>query len=93
MSKTRADAEFRDGIRRLGLTTAEVLYFLPQHPHVLQTFLWQTEDYCPDFPRVKRFTRYWIEHIHAQLHTVRVAHSLLATHKELVVVDGILYLH
>ena len=41
------------------LTTAEVLYYMPDHPALLQRFLWQTLDLSPDYPRIHRFLDYW----------------------------------
>ncbi|HWA61706.1 MAG TPA: protein usg [Caulobacteraceae bacterium] len=61
--------------RQLGgerLTTAEVLYYMPDHPKLLQSFLWQTLDLAPGFPRVHRFLAYWRREIHAVIHSVNV---------------------
>lgn len=61
---------------RLGgwrLATAEVLYYLPDHPSVLQTFLWQTLDLAPEYPRIHRFLDYWRREIDAVIHSVRLA--------------------
>ncbi|ABA05371.1 conserved hypothetical protein [Nitrobacter winogradskyi Nb-255] len=33
-----------------GLTTAEIHYHLPDHPAVLQLYVWQDYDTAPDFP-------------------------------------------
>lgn len=33
-----------------GLATAEILYRMPDHPGLLQTYLWQEYDLCPRFP-------------------------------------------
>ena len=39
------------------LATAEVLYYLPDHPSLLQSFVWQTLDLAPSYPRIHRFLR------------------------------------
>jgi uncharacterized protein Usg len=54
------------------LTTAEVLYYLPDHPALLQRFLWQTLDIAPEFPRVHRFLDFWRREIDAVIHSVTV---------------------
>jgi uncharacterized protein Usg len=54
------------------LTTAEVLYYMPDHPALLQRFLWQTLDRSPDYPRIHRFLDYWNREIHAVIHSVQV---------------------
>ena len=55
------------------LTTAEILYHLPDHPSVLQTFVWQEYDIAPAFPELTRFVRFWESNIEGKLHSVKVA--------------------
>ena len=55
------------------LATAEVLYYMPDHPALLQRFLWQTLDLSPEYPRIHRFLDYWRREIHAVIHSVEVA--------------------
>lgn len=64
-----------DLMRQLGgerLTTAEVLYYMPDHPALLQRFLWQTLDFAPGFPRVHKFLGFWRREIEAVIHSVNV---------------------
>lgn len=65
--------EFERQLRGERLTTAEVLYYLPDHPALLQRFLWQTQDIAPDFPRVQRFLAFWRAEIEAVIHSVTVS--------------------
>lgn len=55
------------------LATAEVLYYMPDHPSLLQSFLWQTLDLAPEYPRIHRFLDYWRREIDAVIHSVRLA--------------------
>lgn len=55
------------------LATAEVLYYLPDHPSLLQSFLWQTLDLAPAYPRIHRFLDFWRREIDAVIHSVRLA--------------------
>jgi len=55
------------------LTTAEVLYYIPDHPSLLQTFMWQTLDEAPDFPRVQKFLEFWRREIDAVIHSVAIS--------------------
>ena len=55
------------------LTTAEILYHMPDHPAVLQTFIWQEFDIAPQFPVLTKFLRFWETSIDGKLHSVRVA--------------------
>jgi uncharacterized protein Usg len=59
------------------LTTAEILYHMPDHPGVLQTFLWQDYDIAPEYPVLTKFVRFWEENIDGRLHSVKVATSSL----------------
>ncbi len=70
------------------LTTAEILYRMPDHPAILQTFVWQEYDLAPRFPRLKVFLDFWSENLDGALHRVRVAHRRLITPQEFRFVDG-----
>ena len=59
------------------LTTAEILYHMPDHPTLLQTFLWQEYDIAPDFPMLRRFLSFWERNLEGRLHSVRVANLRL----------------
>jgi uncharacterized protein Usg len=56
------------------LTTAEILYHLPDHPHILQTYLWQELDIAPQFPVLHKFLIFWERELVGKLHSVTVAH-------------------
>jgi uncharacterized protein Usg len=55
------------------LTTAEVLFYMPDHPSLLQSFTWQTLDLAPRYPRVHQFLEFWRREIEAVIHSVRLA--------------------
>jgi len=65
--------DFEDQIRGGRLTTTEVLYYMPSHPSLLQSFLWQTIDLAPDYPRVHRFLEFWRREIDAVIHSVAIS--------------------
>ena len=75
------------------LTTAEILYRLPDHPGVLQAFVWQKLDRAPAFPELSRFLEFWRREIEGPLHSVRVASSALIRPAELRYADGQFTLH
>jgi uncharacterized protein Usg len=76
-----------------GLTTAEIHYRLPDHPALLQLYVWQDYDVAPGFPALRHFLQYWHDQIEGQLHSVRVAHRHLIAAAEWRAVDGILRIH
>ena len=55
------------------LTTAEVLYYMPDHPKLIQSFMWQTLDLAPRYPRIIKFLDFWKAEIEAVIHSVRIA--------------------
>ena len=65
------------------LTTAEILYHLPDHPTLLQTFLWQEYDLAPEFPELRRFLDFWTREIEGKLHSVRVGSKKLITAEDI----------
>ncbi|HZD25533.1 MAG TPA: Usg family protein [Alphaproteobacteria bacterium] len=65
-----------DGYR---LTTAEILYHMPDAPALLQSFIWQEYDIAPDYPRLRRFLDFWHEKLDGPLHSVRIGQVPLVT--------------
>jgi uncharacterized protein Usg len=55
------------------LATAEVLYYMPDHPALLQSFVWQTLDLAPRYPRIHKFLDFWRREIDAVIHSVQLA--------------------
>ena len=80
-------------LRDFRLTTAEILYHLPDHPLMLQTFLWQDYDRAPEFPKLQKFLYFWETKIEGKLHSVRVASEKLITAGELRATHGEFVLH
>ncbi len=60
-------------LRGYRLTTAHILYHMPDTPGLLQTFLWQKLDLVPDFPELLKFLSFWKREIEGPLHSVTVA--------------------
>lgn len=75
------------------LTTAEILYRMPDHPAVLQSFIWQKHDLAPAFPELSRFLDFWKREIEGALHSVRVASASLIKPAELRYSNGVFLLH
>lgn len=61
------------------LATAEILYHLPDHPSLLQTFIWQHYDIAPRFPKLRAFLDYWTDNIEGKLHSVCVGRAQIVT--------------
>ena len=61
------------------LTTAEILYRLPDHPSLLQSYVWQDYDIAPDFPVLRRFLAFWSKQLDGQLHSVHIGSLSIIT--------------
>jgi uncharacterized protein Usg len=75
------------------LTTAEILYHLPDHPNVLQTFIWQDLDIAPRYPVLHKFLDFWKREIEGNLHSVRVGSASLVKPATVGHVDALLQIH
>jgi uncharacterized protein Usg len=75
------------------LTTAKILYHMPDHPGLLQTFIWQDLDMAPGFPVLRRFLDFWTREIDGKLHSVTVASTALVRPAELRFAAGQFSLH
>jgi len=85
--------DFQRQVQGYGLTTAQILYRRPDHPWLLQTYVWQNYDLCPDFPELQGFLQFWQKSIEGALHSITVAHSRLIKPAELKAVGGVFRLH
>jgi len=84
--------DFQKQVKGYGLTTAH-LYRRPDHPWLLQTYVWQNYDLCPDFPELHDFLEFWQKSLEGVVHSVTVAHSRLIKPAEIKPVDGVFRLH
>ncbi|POF31688.1 usg protein [Roseibium marinum] len=89
--KTSSDFEKR--LLGYGLLTAEILYRIPDHPKLLQSFLWQTEDLAPKFPELNRFLKFWEREVEGSIYSVRIAHQNLITPMDFRFADGEIVVH
>ncbi len=85
--------EFLLQVHGYGLTTAEIHYRLPDHPALLQLYVWQDYDVAPSFPTLRKFLDYWRRELEGALHSVRIAHQGLIKPSEWQAVDGIIQVH
>ena len=83
-----ASTDFVKQLKGYSLTTAEILYRLPDHPSLLQTFVWQDYDLNPRFPKLLGFLEFWETKLDGKLYRVRVAHSQLIKPSEIALIDG-----
>ena len=87
------DGGFKAQLAGFSLTTAEILYRLPDHPSLLQSYIWQEYDSAPRFPKLKSFLDFWVAKLDGKLFRVTVAHSKLIRPAELRLVGTEIKVH
>lgn len=80
-------------LRDYRLTTAEILYHLPDHPVLLQSFVWQQLDLAPKFPILNKFLDFWNRELDGKIHSVQVAHAEFITPAQYKFVRAPLHIH
>jgi uncharacterized protein Usg len=85
--------DFRQQLNGYGLTTANILYRLPDHPRILQSYVWQNYDLAPEFPELTKFLDFWRETLDGPLHSIEVAHRKLIGPSEWQKVDATFLVH
>ncbi|HLJ51839.1 MAG TPA: aspartate-semialdehyde dehydrogenase [Rhizomicrobium sp.] len=80
-------------LRGYRLTTAEILYRLPDHPAMLQSFIWQDLDLAPRFPKLSKFLQFWQTSLDGKLFSVRVASCGMVSPSELALISREFVLH
>lgn len=80
-------------LRDYRLTTAEILYRFPDHPVLLQSYVWQELDIAPKFPTLNKFLEFWDRELDGKIHSVKVMHAELIAPAEFKLVRGSLLIH
>ena len=75
------------------LTTAEILYGMPDHPSILQSFVWQALDIAPKYPILGKFLGFWETEIEAKIRSVRVSQVGIISPSEVRHTEHMKYLH
>src|ERR1700682_696463 len=93
VSQCSRSKDLRRQLEGYGLTTANILYRRPDHPWLLQTYVWQDYDLFPNFSALNKFLHFWLDKLEGPLHSVTVAHARLIKPAEIRAVDGEFRLH
>lgn len=90
---TLSSREMELMLRDYRLTTAEILYHFPDHPALLQSYVWQEFDLAPKFPTLKKFLSFWERELDGKLHSVKVMHAELIMPGEITFTQGAITIH
>ena len=86
-------SDFNLMLKDYRLTTAEILYHLPDYPALLQSFVWQDLDVAPKFPVLSKFLGFWEQKIDGKLHSIKIASTQIITPAKFVYCKGELTIH
>jgi uncharacterized protein Usg len=75
-------SDLRKQLAGYGLTTAQILYGMPDHPLVLQLYIWQDYDLAPKYPVLHKFLDFWEEKLDGPLRGVSLVHRRLIAARE-----------
>jgi len=64
------DHPYLNGYR---LILADIVYRMPDHPGILQNFIWQELDLYPKLPILNRFIAFWNKNLDGKIHSIKVA--------------------
>lgn len=85
--------DFEKMIQDYRLTTAEILYHMPDHHALLQSYIWQEYDIAPDFPVLQKFLDFWERELEGPLHSVKVMSCEIIQPSECRFVTGEMKVH
>ena len=88
-----AETDFTRMLAGYSLTTAEIIYRLPDHPALLQSYIWQDYDQHPRFPKLKAFLDFWTASLEGPLYKILVAHRGLIRPAEIKMIGTELRIH
>lgn len=87
-----ASEDFRRQLENYRLTTAQIIYHMPDHPSFLQEYIWQEYDMAPKFPVLRKFLHFWSDNLDGKLHSIVVASVGIIKPAELLSADALFQL-
>ena len=59
-------------IKKWTIASVQVVYYIPDYIHLVNEFVWQTEDLQPEYPRITKFLDYWDKNIEGPIKEVYI---------------------
>ena len=88
-----ASEDFKRQLENYRLTTAQIIYHMPDHPAFLQEYIWQELDIAPRFPVLKKFLHFWTDNLDGKLHSIIVASVGIIKPAEFIHADALYQLN
>ena len=71
----KATSSFQRQLQGYGLTTAQILYRMPDFRNLVQEYLWQEYDLSPEYPELRKFLDYWRKNLDGPVVSVTITHA------------------
>lgn len=88
----QGDADFQKQLAGYSLTTAEIIYYLPDHPSLVQSYVWQEYD-DSKFTKLRNFLDFWNRELDGKIKEVRTANTAMIGPRELKMLDAEYSIH
>ena len=89
----RQVSEFKKMLDGYRLVTAEILYRMPDHPKLLQSYIWQDLDMAPKYPVLGKFLDFWNRELDGPIHSVTVGTRRVIHPSEVIRADFVATMH
>ncbi len=86
-------SDFEKMLQDYRLTTAEILYHMPDYPDFLQSYIWQEYDIAPKYPVLHKFLRFWHNNLDGKLHSVTLSTQEIITPRDFKNYDSEYLIH
>ncbi len=83
-----SNRDFIVQLEGFSLTTAEIVYHLPDYPALLQSYVWQDYDNVPLYPKLLQFLDFWTRNLDGRVNRVVVNSKRLISPTEFRFLDG-----
>ena len=59
-------------LQKWTVATVQVVYYIPDYLHIVNEFVWQTDDQLPEYPRITEFLNDWDKNIDGPIKEVYI---------------------
>ena len=59
-------------LQKWTVATVQVVYYIPDYLHIVNEFVWQTDDQLPEYQRITEFLNYWDKNIDGPIKEVYI---------------------
>ena len=68
-------------LKKFGLITIDIYYYIPDYQHIVQQFIWQLTDELPNIPRTNQFIKFWKNNIGVKIKDIVIYKNEIANYR------------